>query len=262
MSCSEGQHFRNRTIHVVQEYGGAECLGKDHELATCNGDVECPIDCEWNAWDPWDHCSHTCGHEGMRHRARTHFVNATYGGANCIGASLESEECGRSENGQDCPIDCVWTEWSEWSHCTTTCTGGESTRSRTHNASLPMYGGAQCQDHYVESLPCNEHISCSHTSVDDTSGSALPVLWRHNYTHKMEDSGSVAAAAGEEVGSVGSVATAAGEIAAAVGAIMVEKGSMGAAVRKDLQRHKASSGRRTNYVTANGISSKLKERVD
>jgi len=52
-------------------------------------------------------------------------------------------------------IDCLWSDWSEWSSCTCSCDGGQRTRDR-HIQRIPQKGGTPCQPKSKEEIePCN-----------------------------------------------------------------------------------------------------------
>jgi hypothetical protein len=72
-----------------------------------------------------------------------------YGGAEC--PPLEET---RACNEQPCPVDCVVSEWSEWSECSAPCGGGTQSRTRTI-VTPPANGGTPCPE-LEETRACNE----------------------------------------------------------------------------------------------------------
>jgi len=53
----------------------------------------------------------------------------------------------------DCPTDCAWGEWSEWSSCSATCGGG--TQYATRNMARHVTGGGeQCEGEPLRSQQC------------------------------------------------------------------------------------------------------------
>merc|ERR1719436_1766612 len=74
--------------------------------------------------------------------------NNTYG---IICPDLQrSMKCGQFK----CAVDCVTSDWSAWSACTTDCGGG--IRSRTRSIlTKPRHGGQAC-DSTVETEVCNQ----------------------------------------------------------------------------------------------------------
>ena len=51
-------------------------------------------------------------------------------------------------------VDCQWTDWSEWSCCSQTCTEGVRTRTRNENQTA-QNGGKPCLGQKVESEICH-----------------------------------------------------------------------------------------------------------
>ena len=75
-------------------------------------------------------------------------MEEAYGGE-CIGDALRIKSC----NLQDCPLDCVWGEWTE-GVCSATCGNGEKTRTRTKIQEEAYDGKCFGEDVMTES--CNE----------------------------------------------------------------------------------------------------------
>merc|ERR1719253_122696 len=104
---------------------------------------DCPIDCVWSSWTDWGGCSATCGKDGLQNRTREFSIHAMHGGAVCQGENITHTEC----NVLDCPIDCMWAEWDEWSNCSEPCADGEAVgqhqaiRARISHA---RFGGIDC----------------------------------------------------------------------------------------------------------------------
>ena len=53
-------------------------------------------------------------------------------------------------------VDCKWNEFSEWSACSKSCGGGQSSRQRTV-LSKEAHGGVACSGLAKEILNCNLH---------------------------------------------------------------------------------------------------------
>lgn len=51
-------------------------------------------------------------------------------------------------------MDGVWSAWSNWTECSTTCGGGLSFRNRTCVGRL--FNGAPCNGSFADMMPCNE----------------------------------------------------------------------------------------------------------
>ncbi len=106
-----------------------------------------PVNCEMNDWSGWSACSKTCG-GGLMNRTRTVKTAPLNGGTACP-PSTESSTC----NNQECPVDCVVSDWSAFSSCSATCGGGTQTRTRTVTTK-PTFNGAACPP-LTESQVCN-----------------------------------------------------------------------------------------------------------
>ena len=82
------------------------------------------IPVELTTWGDWTPCSRSCG-TGERTRSRKCNDDSSSRDKNnpCKANLFQRETC----NTQKCP---VYTEWTEWSSCTTTCGGGNQERTR------------------------------------------------------------------------------------------------------------------------------------
>ena len=51
-------------------------------------------------------------------------------------------------------VNCLWSEWNEWSDCTSSCGGGERT-SRRIKLQLAQNKGIECEGNDVKTEQCN-----------------------------------------------------------------------------------------------------------
>ena len=115
-------------------------------------DIKMKVDATWGEWTPWGVCSKTClaqgdPNPGAQRRTRECHP-AKNGGLECsalTGGYHEDQSC----NLNCCPKDGQWMEWSQYSHCTKSCSRrGEEpgSRSRTRNCLPPQCGGRSCEE--------------------------------------------------------------------------------------------------------------------
>ena len=52
-------------------------------------------------------------------------------------------------------VDCHWSGWSDWSHCSVSC-GGQGTKTRGRSKSPAKYGGAECDGKSLDTEVCNQ----------------------------------------------------------------------------------------------------------
>eukprot|EP00929_Paragymnodinium_shiwhaense_P071427 TRINITY_DN36308_c2_g2_i1.p1 TRINITY_DN36308_c2_g2~~TRINITY_DN36308_c2_g2_i1.p1 ORF type:complete len:2906 (-),score=503.86 TRINITY_DN36308_c2_g2_i1:52-8769(-) len=148
-SCSGGEHRRiRRVLHAALE-DGKPCEGPADERKPCENLLPCPQDCRWQHWGLWGACDSSCG-GGLRKRYRG-LVQATHGGADCLGVRSETTDC----NEQLCPQDCAWKAWEDWGACTVSCGGGAMQRYRL--AIPAAAGGRACEEQQTRQVrDCND----------------------------------------------------------------------------------------------------------
>merc|ERR1712151_1419876 len=69
-------------------------------------------DCIFNDWQSWT--APTC--TGLCERARTPKEIGAHGGDLCTGHMVETKSC---DSQCDTPEDCRFSQWTQWTHCTT-----------------------------------------------------------------------------------------------------------------------------------------------
>lgn len=70
-----------------------------------------------------------------------------------------------ADNIPETPVNCLMSEWSEWSPCSVTCGRGHKTRER-HILIHPSHGGKRCPSKRTRTKPCRKG-RCDPTEVDD-----------------------------------------------------------------------------------------------
>jgi len=132
-TCGGGTQTHTRTPMTAASCGGTACPASS-ESRSCNTNC-CRVDCVMDDWSVWTTCTATCG-GGTQTHTRTPLTPASCGGTTCP-ASSESRSC----NTDPCPVDCVVSNWGNWTTCSKTCGNGTQTRTRTI-VSPAQFGGS------------------------------------------------------------------------------------------------------------------------
>merc|ERR1719228_357338 len=148
-------HFLGICLCYIVHFSGKSCFGNFQENEDCNTN-KCPENGAWGQWFPWTHCDKSCGTGWqIRHRLCDDPL-PPFGGANCQGNKQEKAAC----NTQLCPVNGGFSQWTEWTHCDRTCTGGKKNRIRHCTNPFPSNGGAACEGQFEQTEFCNNHIKC------------------------------------------------------------------------------------------------------
>uniref|UniRef100_A0A8C6S9J9 Spondin-1 n=1 Tax=Neogobius melanostomus TaxID=47308 RepID=A0A8C6S9J9_9GOBI len=136
VSCGMGMRSRERYVKQYPE-DGSLCQFHTEETEKCVVNEECyTIPCMLTPWSDWSECSVTCG-RGTRTRQRMLKSDPT----ECSEELEQTEKCMLPE----CPIDCMVSEWSEWSECNKSCGKGHTIRTRMIKLE-PQFGGSPCPE--------------------------------------------------------------------------------------------------------------------
>jgi len=164
---------------VKSQNGGKSCTGGPLKRENCN-DHNCldttttttttttvpKIDCQWSGWSKSGECTKSCG-GGTQYFQRTISVQSKNGGKSCTGNPIKQEKC----NDFDCPVDCRWNNWSDWTSCSKTCGQGSKNRRREVQTRA-RNGGSQCQGLSMQTQSCNVRdcpVNCQWSSWSETS---------------------------------------------------------------------------------------------
>uniref|UniRef100_F6SJ02 Uncharacterized LOC100179863 n=1 Tax=Ciona intestinalis TaxID=7719 RepID=F6SJ02_CIOIN len=132
-SCGVGVSIKRRVCTLR-----GRCMGESIKYKTCSS-APC-----WSEWSPYSPCSTSCN-GGVRTRDRICSAGNLH--STCNGSAFQSNVC----NTQVCPL---WTAWSNYGECSTTCGKGFRHRSRSC-----LQGN--CDNRLtLESVSCNLRFFC------------------------------------------------------------------------------------------------------
>jgi len=156
LNCTEDLqeyiHKLNRTAWDVEKPEMDQHL---QEVIKMKIDIQthaCP--CVWSSWTEWTDCSTTCHLPGFptgsRKRKRTIEKQALNNGTACEGDAFEHEGCNEDVC---CPVNCVWSQWNEWTLCPSGC---DQKKIRTRVKKIFAHcNGIDCEGQDYEVLSCS-----------------------------------------------------------------------------------------------------------
>uniref|UniRef100_A0A3Q2D029 Complement component 6, duplicate 1 n=1 Tax=Cyprinodon variegatus TaxID=28743 RepID=A0A3Q2D029_CYPVA len=128
-------------------------------LSCISGSLACH--CDRYPWTSWSICTTTCNY-GTQFRSRPPSGDDSYYWKNScqqLCAKFESRAC----NEQACPINCVLSEFTQWSDCSPCARKQFRTRSVVRPS---QFGGSECSVELTEERPCYPSKECQLPSVD------------------------------------------------------------------------------------------------
>ncbi|XP_040893630.1 spondin-1b isoform X3 [Toxotes jaculatrix] len=135
VTCGMGMRRRERMVKMPP-IDGSMCKTEVAEVEKCMMPECHTIPCMLSPWSDWSECSVTCG-RGVRTRQRMLKSDP----AECTEELEQTEKCMLPE----CPIDCMLSEWTEWSECNKSCGKGHIIRTRMVKLE-PQFGGSLCPE--------------------------------------------------------------------------------------------------------------------
>uniref|UniRef100_A0A672GF67 Spondin-1 n=1 Tax=Salarias fasciatus TaxID=181472 RepID=A0A672GF67_SALFA len=134
-TCGMGVRRRERMVKMAPT-DGSMCETPLAELEKCLMPECRSAPCMLSPWSDWTRCSVTCG-LGVRTRDRMLKSDP----AECGEELQQMEKCMLPE----CPVDCMVSEWSDWSQCNKSCGKGHTVRTRMVKLE-PQFGGDVCPE--------------------------------------------------------------------------------------------------------------------
>uniref|UniRef100_A0A3Q3X2V2 Spondin-1 n=1 Tax=Mola mola TaxID=94237 RepID=A0A3Q3X2V2_MOLML len=135
VTCGLGMRRRERMVKMPP-IDGSMCKTEVSEVEKCMMPECHTIPCILSPWSQWSVCSVTCG-QGVRTRQRMLKSDPL----DCVEELEQTEKCMLPE----CPVDCMVSEWSEWSECNKSCGKGHTIRTRMIKLE-PQFGGSPCPE--------------------------------------------------------------------------------------------------------------------
>ncbi|CAK9798443.1 Coadhesin (Fragment) [Anthophora quadrimaculata] len=149
--CGRGQKYRTRICNSpVPSNSKLMCDDSAFEMKSCVG-VNCRkhLTGVWTAWDKWSACSVQCG-SGIQVRKRSCSEIQNAQGISCKGSSKEIRGCAIN----NCSINGMWSSWTVWTPCTSSCGIGTQLRNRMCNNPSPSGNGTVCLGSASEVRQC------------------------------------------------------------------------------------------------------------
>ncbi|KAM6901408.1 complement component C6 isoform 1-T2 [Lycodopsis pacificus] len=116
--------------------------------------------CDRYPWGSWSACSKTCNY-GTQHRSRRFTYDDYYWKSSChqLCQKHDSTAC----NAQNCPIDCLLTDFGAWSDCSPCA----KEQYRTRSVQRPsQFGGSACSVVLKDDRPCHPPTECMLAPID------------------------------------------------------------------------------------------------
>ncbi|CAK9111418.1 unnamed protein product, partial [Durusdinium trenchii] len=146
-----GLRFRHRSIQVENNECGLPCFGTKMESEPLpHLRSKCLLlkqDCVFSSWSQWSVCENQVD---QAVRSRHIDKDSLNGGEACKGRIKETRPCGGPE-----ARPCIFSEWHQWTSCSTTCGEGYQSRMR-RVASEDYLSGQTCDDALLDTRSCND----------------------------------------------------------------------------------------------------------
>ncbi|XP_075935885.1 complement component C6 [Anarhichas minor] len=116
--------------------------------------------CDRYPWGSWSACSKNCNY-GTQHRSRRFTYDDYYWKSSCHQLCQKHDR--RACNEQNCPIDCLLTDFGAWSDCSPCA----KKQYRTRSVQRPsQFGGSACSVELKDDRPCHPPTECMLAPID------------------------------------------------------------------------------------------------
>ncbi|CAL7935655.1 unnamed protein product [Xylocopa violacea] len=132
--CGKGKKYRTRICNSPEPSNTKlMCNDSAFEMENCLGfNCKKHLTGSWSNWSKWSTCSVECG-SGIQIRKRFCSESQNTRESSCKGSAIEVKGCAIN----NCSINGMWSSWTVWSLCTSTCGIGTQLRNRMCNNPSP-----------------------------------------------------------------------------------------------------------------------------
>ncbi|XP_076248702.1 uncharacterized protein LOC143188377 [Calliopsis andreniformis] len=139
--CGRGQKYRTRICNSpAPSSSKLSCNDSAFETKSCiGGNCKKHSKGTWSKWSEWNTCSTECGN-GIQTRKRSCLETQNTQDSSCKGVTKDIRGCTIN----NCSINGIWSSWTVWSPCSTSCGIGTQLRNRMCTNPSPSGDGLSC----------------------------------------------------------------------------------------------------------------------
>lgn len=121
--------------------------------------------CVHNEWSAWSTCKDSCSNTETMSRGRTvKTVSQNWVSAPCRDES-QYRLCSEDPQSIETCTNCLVSQWTPWSECSTSCGEGVKVRTRVVNKP-PLNGNNSTCPGLIENMSCNKEVECPNGSCE------------------------------------------------------------------------------------------------